>query len=273
MAGKGVTVGQVFTFDVGGTSVSVPAGPGDGGYCRLAGYFPLQSKITVQETIPTGYMVSRIVVKPDRAVSKSVSQGKVVVKVGTGVTEIIFTNKALTASPTPTKTAAATATKPPTRTPTSTPACGTDCTPTPTPVPRGRLQICKESDGTGVTGSFSFKFNTKTVTIPVDTCSSLLYVDAGTLTITEVARSGYAVSEIHTLPADRLISADLSNRTAVVTIVQGNASTQTIVVFRNRSTVTTSLTTTGEPQVRLWELWERFWNQLGEGARTTASLQ
>ena len=196
----------------------------------------------------------------------------VVVRVGSGVTEVIFTNKVLTASPTPTKTPAVTATKPPTKTPTATALCGTNCTPTPTPIPRGRLQICKEADGANVTGSFSFKFSTKTVTIPVNTCSSLLYVDAGTLTITEVARSGYAVSEIHTLPSGRLISADLTNRSAVVTIVQGNASTQTIVVFRNRSTQVTSITTSGDSQVRLWVLWEEFWNNLLGGERTTASL-
>jgi len=273
VAGNGVTVGQEFTFTVDGNPITVPAGPASGGYCRLAGYYPLQAKITIQENIPGGYFVSRIEVKPNRVVNKWVAQGKVVIKVGTGVTEVIFTNKALTVSPTATKTAAVTATLKPTKTPTATPQCGTACTPTPTPVPRGRLQICKESDGTGVTGNFSFKFGTKTVTIPVDSCSSLLYVDAGPLTITEVARTGYAVSDIRTLPTDRLLSEDLPNRTAVVTIVQGNASTQTIVVFSNRSTqITSAPASANEPQVRLWVLWDEFWTNLSGGAQTAASL-
>jgi hypothetical protein len=60
-------------------------------------------------------------------------------------------------------------------------------------------------------------------------------VNAGTLTITEVARAGYAVTDIYTIPADRLISKDLNARSVTVTIVQGTASSQTIVIFRNRA--------------------------------------
>ena len=41
------------------------------------------------------------------------------------------------------------------------------------------------------------------------------------------------MSDIYTIPDDRLISENLSARSATVTIVQGRASTQTIVVFRN----------------------------------------
>jgi hypothetical protein len=85
-----------------------------------------------------------------------------------------------------------------------------------------------------VTGNFTFTFSGKTRTIPVGTCTSLISVPVGPLTITEVARAGYVVSDIYTIPADRLISEDWAARTATVTIVQGNASTQTIVIFRNR---------------------------------------
>ena len=59
------------------------------------------------------------------------------------------------------------------------------------------------------------------------------------MTITEDARAGFAVSDIYTIPADRLVSKNINNRTVTVTIVPGNASTQTIVVFVNRA-VTTS---------------------------------
>jgi len=211
---------------VNGTSYSVPAGP-DNGYCVLAGQFPLNTQLTIQEVIPAGYIVARIEVKPDgRTVSKNVSLGTVVVKMGTGVTEVIFTNRVPT---TPTATPQFTATPKPTRTPGA---------PTPTPAPTGRLQICKEADGEGVSGYFTFTFAGKTRTIPVGACTSLITVPVGPLTITEVARTGYVVSDIHTIPADRLVSENLGARSATVTIVQGYASTQTIVVFHNRVVTT-----------------------------------
>src|SRR4030095_10777958 len=50
-AGAGVTVGQLFTINVNNTSYSVPAGPTNGGYCVLAGQFPLNLDVTVQEVI------------------------------------------------------------------------------------------------------------------------------------------------------------------------------------------------------------------------------
>jgi len=59
----------------------------------------------------------------------------------------------------------------------------------------------------------------------VGACTSLITVRAGSLTITEVARAGYTLTDIYTIPANRLISEDLNARSAAVTIVQGNTST------------------------------------------------
>ena len=230
VAGAGVTPGTLFTINVNGTPYSVPAGD-DNALCVLAGQFPLNTNVTVQEVIPAGYVVASINVLPSgRTVSKNVSIGQVVVKVGTGVTEVIFRNKA---SGLPTKTPTAIVTPRPTRTPGA---------PTATAAPTGRLQICKEADGSGVTGNFTFTFAGRTRTIPVGTCTSLIVVPVGTLTITEVARAGYTLTDIYTLPANRLISEDLAARSATVTIVQGNASTQTIVVFRNQAQNTQTIT-------------------------------
>src|SRR5687767_11441360 len=126
VAGAGVTPGSLFTINVNGVPYNVPAGPNNG-FCVLAGQFPLNTNVTVQEVIPAGYIVARIEVLPNsRAVSKNLAIGKVVVKIGTGVTEAIFTNKA---SGLPTKTPTAIVTPRPTRTPVST-----------TPAPTGRLQ-------------------------------------------------------------------------------------------------------------------------------------
>jgi hypothetical protein len=210
VAGTGVTLGKVFTFTVNGKTYNVPAG-----YCVLAGQYSLNTQVTVQETLQAGYAVTSIVVRPEtRTVNKYTSQGKVIVKIGTGVTEVIFTNSGSGPTPTPTKTPAG--------------------TPTPT-IPKGRLQICKEADGSGVSGNFTFRFETRSRSIPVGACSLIISVNAGNLTVKEDARSGYVVTDIYTIPANRLISKDLSKRTAVVKIVEGISPSQTIVVFVNRA--------------------------------------
>lgn len=245
VAGNGVELGQLFTIKVDNTSYRVPAGPSEGGYCVLAGQFPLKTQVNVQELVPEGYYVARIEVKPSRAVSKDVALGKAIVKVGYGVTEVIFTNKA--GSPPPTSTAtpttSGTSTPRPTKTPTQTPECAPNCTPTPTPIPEGRLQICKEADGTGVNGYFTFDYGSKSVTIPAGACSPLLRVEAGNLTITEAAQTGYVVTDVYTIPSDRLISKNLSGRSANVTIVEGYVASQTIAIFKNSAQTLTSTPT------------------------------
>jgi hypothetical protein len=76
--------------------------------------------------------------------------------------------------------------------------------------------------------------------VPVGACSLIYSTEAGTVTITEDARAGFAVSDIYTIPANRLVSKNINNRTVTVTIVDGNPSTQTIVVFVNRTVTTNS---------------------------------
>jgi hypothetical protein len=246
VAGSGVSEGQLFTFRVNGSSYAVPAGPADrNGYCVLAGQYPVNSQVTIEEVIPSGYYVSRIEVRPDRTVSKDVPGGVVTVEIVSGVIEAIFTNK-VTGTPTPTRTPTSihTSTPRPTNTP---PSCDPNCTSTPTPVPMGRLQICKEAEGSGVTGSFTFLFETRSRTVPVGACAGLIAVNAGMLTITEVQQTGYTVADIYTIPADRLISKDLNGGSARVRIVEGTAASQTIVIFRNRSITTGSFTPTFTP--------------------------
>src|SRR5215211_4751701 len=92
VAGSGVTEGILFTFRVGGATYNVPAGPDDRrGYCVLAGQYPLNTEVTIEEVIPTGYYVSLIEVRPDsNLVSRTTSQGIVTVEIGSGVTEVTF---------------------------------------------------------------------------------------------------------------------------------------------------------------------------------------
>jgi hypothetical protein len=245
VAGSGVEEGMMFAFRVDGNTYNVPAGPVDRGYCVLAGQYPIDSHVTIEEVIPPGYYVSRIEVRPDRTVDRNRSQGTVTVRIVSGVIEAIFTNKVVgTPTPTRTPTSVSTSTPRPTRTPTSTPSCAPNCTPTSTPIPTGRMQICKEADGLGVTGYFTFRFETnRSRQVPVGACAGLTAVNAGILTVTEVQRAGYAVSDIYTIPADRLISTDLNGGSAQIRIVEGTAASQTIVIFRNRATTITATPT------------------------------
>ena len=235
-------VGKVFTIKVNGATHDIPAG-----YCVLAGTYPLGTNVTVQETVPSGYSLSSIQVRPsDRKVSQDFSIGKVIVKIGSGVTEAIFTN-AKNGAPTPTKT--------PIR-------------PTSTPSPRGRLQICKEASGSGVSGNFTFRFETRSRSIPVGACSLIISVNAGTLVVKEDARSGYVVEDIYTIPANRLISKSLTNRTATVNIVQGTSASQTIVVFVNRAVSSqaapegTTTAYTPNTSNELGMFWNNLWDMV-----------
>jgi hypothetical protein len=239
VAGSGVPEGTFFTFRVGNNTYNVPAGPANrNGFCVLAGQYPVNAEITIEEIIPSSYYVSQIEVKPDRTVSKDTAQGTVTVRIVSGVIEVIFTNN-MDDSPTPTST--------PTKTATPTPNCDPNCPPTATSIPMGRVQICKEAEDPGVTGSFTFRFETRSRSVPVGACAGLIAVNAGTLTITEDPRAEFSVADIYTIPADRLISKDLKAGKVTVRILEGTAASQTIVIFRNRTVITNTATPTFTP--------------------------
>lgn len=94
VAGTGVTEGTMFSFtnSANSTTVSVPAGPGPGGYCAV---FPgtYSGKVTLTQTAKTGYPVSDISVEPaDRFVGRNLSARTVEVRIAGGVTEVTYTN-------------------------------------------------------------------------------------------------------------------------------------------------------------------------------------
>ncbi|HEV2759422.1 MAG TPA: hypothetical protein VGV86_07635, partial [Acidimicrobiales bacterium] len=99
----------------------------------------------------------------------------------------------------------------------------------------GFVEICKEADGPFVTGDFDFEVDGRTLTVPVGACSGPLELPAGRATIAEVAVEGVSVTDVRTSPTDRLISRTVDTRTAVVTVVAGDVSTQTVVTFLNRA--------------------------------------
>jgi hypothetical protein len=104
-----------------------------------------------------------------------------------------------------------------------------------TPPPTGYLEICKQESGTGLEHQlFKFVVQGRTVTVPVGACSPALKVNSGNVSITEKAQSGASLVGVSTIPASRLESVTLSSRTAVVKVVTGGVSTQTIATFTNK---------------------------------------
>jgi hypothetical protein len=90
LSGTGVTAGMRFSFNVGGTPVTVLAGS-----CVAAATFPVGTSIVVAELPSTGTFVSAIGVIPaDRQGAVDLSAGTVSVTIGAGLTEADFTNTA-----------------------------------------------------------------------------------------------------------------------------------------------------------------------------------
>jgi hypothetical protein len=104
------------------------------------------------------------------------------------------------------------------------------------PHKKGYLEICKQAQGSGLDHDvFTFSVQGKDYMVPVGACSPSFQVTAGNVTVTEVSRAGPKLVSVSTIPANRLISDNLSARTAVVKVVPGNVSTETIVTFTNKS--------------------------------------
>ncbi len=97
VAGPGVAQGTSFQFSNSANSsvVSVPAGPAPGGYCVvLPGTYTGGTELKITQA-PGSTIVTSIKGEPaDRLIGSSLSSKWAKVKVGSGVTEVTFTNKA-----------------------------------------------------------------------------------------------------------------------------------------------------------------------------------
>ncbi len=94
VAGTGVAEGTLFTFTNSANSqtISVPAGPGPGGYCAVFGG-TFSGTVTVTQTAKTGYPVSDIGVEPaERFISRNLASRTATVRIAGGVTEVTYTN-------------------------------------------------------------------------------------------------------------------------------------------------------------------------------------
>ncbi len=214
VAGAGVAPGTNFTFDVGGTPVTVAAGAAPGGACAAPVAVPPGAAV-VTETIPGGTFVAGISTLPSAGllVSSNLAAGTATVTVPAGGQIIVtFIDAAVVIAPA-----------------------------------TGFLQVCKVAGANIPVGTvFTFNVGGTPVTVaagpaPLGTCATPVILPAGPAVVTEAAVPGVVVAGIGTLPTPGLlVSSDPSTRTATVTVV--NAA-QTIVTFVN------AVATTGLVQV------------------------
>jgi Nidogen-like len=197
VAGSGVPVGTPVIFAVGNRHITVPAGPAPGGYCVLVpGSFTQGNQVTVTEQIPNTMSVTNIRSAPaGRLVTKSVPHGTVTVNLGSGVTETTFTDTVVRGT--------------------------------------GYVEICN-SAAAGTTGHYTFTYDGQAINVPVGACSPSVKVHAGALTIQEKPKANSTFSTCKVSPnGSRLLQCNQSTRTAVVAIVPGDLSTETIAKFLN----------------------------------------
>ena len=94
VAGPGVAVGTPFTFTTSpGYTFQVPAGTAPGGNCWVGGYYPVGTSVTITEAAQSGTAVSSITAIPGLN-SSNPGAGTANVTIGSGVTEVTYTNKA-----------------------------------------------------------------------------------------------------------------------------------------------------------------------------------
>jgi hypothetical protein len=100
----------------------------------------------------------------------------------------------------------------------------------------GYLEICKDSiplDSLSGVFDFTIAGQSGTFAAPVGACTTDLQLPDGLATITEVPEVGSTVFSVDTFPEDRLISFDSITDSAVVQIVPGDISTETVITFTN----------------------------------------
>jgi hypothetical protein len=200
IAGAGVAVGTNFTFNVAGNPVIVPAGPAPGGNCSAPLVVPVGAT-AISELPFAGTVLTGVSTLPGGLlVSSNLAAGTATVTVNAGSQTIVtFLNSMIPA------------------------------------VPMGFLQICKIG-GTGVTPGTNFTFNVagSIVMVPAGSCSQGLQLPAGQAVVTEVAQTGSTLVGITASPSARLVASSLTDRSATVAIVPGDASTQSILTFTNQ---------------------------------------
>lgn len=100
----------------------------------------------------------------------------------------------------------------------------------------GIIEICKDASPPGsLSGlsNFAIAGQTGTVAVLVGACSPAIQLPDGFATVTELSEPGTTLTGVFVFPNDRLISFDPATDSAVVLIVPGDISTQTVLTFTN----------------------------------------
>lgn len=200
VAGPGVSPGSAFTFQAGSASpFTVRAGAGPGGACRIGPGFAEGATVTVTESLSGGTTVTGIAVAPPARLvgTPDLTGGSVQVQIGTGVTEVTFTNRR----------------------------------------PTGFLEICKTHTPQHLTRTYSFTVNPGNLgpfEVISGTCSPAIEVRAGVVTIKEAASPNSSLVSCSTIPAANQGACNIAARTSTVTVAQGDVSTQTIAFIKNK---------------------------------------
>jgi hypothetical protein len=194
VAGPGVPLWTPFTFTVDNAgTVTVLAGPAPGGSCKIGPLLPLGALIRVTENLTNGNQVTNIKVDPPDRNWYS-SGNTAYVQIGSGVTEVTFTNK---------------------RT-----GFLEICKET------------KPAGGGGLYTFYLTPGNLGPFTVPAGGCSPAIEVPAGTVTIHEVLAPGVHLSSCTTLQGTQ-ISCNPGAGTSTVDVQPGDISVQTIAVMTN----------------------------------------
>jgi hypothetical protein len=201
VAGEGVKVGEPYAYSATPKgkelSVNIPAGPGPGGWCQIIGVYPVGTQVELREYIPSGYGIQSIRVEPSGAeVSQNIEQGRVLVNLGPGVTEVTVINIE---------------TRP------------------------GWIEICKDGGRPGTDYSFTFIGinGPETWTVRSKACTPAIQVPSGNLVITE--STPQEMTGGLAWPANRLVGTNTAQGQITVYIPAGGTiATQTIITFQNK---------------------------------------
>lgn len=104
----------------------------------------------------------------------------------------------------------------------------------------GFIEICKDSlPANALTGlsSFSVGGQSGIFVTPVGACTLPFQLPDGLANITELPRTGTTLSSVFTFPEDRLVSFNPITSTALVQILGGDISRETVVTFTNTPSI------------------------------------
>ena len=199
VAGEGVSEGSQYSYKTTNSkNADVIAGPAPGGYCQIFDdKYQSGFEVGLKEVGTSGTYVKSITVEPPtNEITRDLTNKEVVLRLSPGVTEVTFVN---------------------------------------TTRPHGYLEICKEG---GYGDVFEFLLSDPDATkvqVMGDSCSPAIFLPVGPLTVTEAEQAGYSFLGCEGFPLDRLTSCQVPARTAVIEIVEGEISTQSILTLKNKA--------------------------------------